>query len=66
MYYEIHRVLLEDSCIPSKNIGDQVVLKRENEWDGNDGKKVQLNFNATNSYIVNWMSLIKYLYVNPL
>ena len=44
--YEVWRIILNNLIIPTKKVGDQDVVKQEEEWDANDLKLAQLNAKA--------------------
>ena len=44
--YEVWRIILNGPIIPTKKVGDQEVVKQEEEWDANDLKSAQLNAKA--------------------
>ena len=44
--YEVWRIVQNGPIIPMKKVGDQDVVKQEEEWDTNDLKSAQLNAKA--------------------
>ena len=44
--YKVWKIILNDPIIPTKKVGDQKMVKQEDEWDANDLKSAQLNAKA--------------------
>ena len=44
--YKAQRVIINDPTIPTKKVGDEKIVKDENEWDANVLKMTQFNAKA--------------------
>ena len=52
--YEVWRIILNGPIIPTKKVGDQEVVKHEEEWDANDLKSTQLNAKTMHTLFLHW------------
>ena len=63
--YEVWRIILNGLIIPKKKVGDQEVVKEEEEWDANDLNQFNLMQKRCIHFFVHWelMSTIESLFV---
>ena len=60
--YEVWRIILNGLIIPTKKVGDQEMVKQEDEWDVNDLKSAQLNAKAMHTLFCA-LGAREYLYI---